>query len=302
MEVKMNKKRINLQILIILLITYMSVGQIFAQSDKKIAVMPLTCTHDDHGTTLEIENYLVDVLVNLKRFQIIERSQLDKILDEQKLNLDSDISDEDAVQVGKQLGIDYLILGSVLDVSTITTLRDDDDESSIMYKGKVSANIRVVSTETASIIGSITESDESHGPLNGADNPSEQLYSIAAKKLVLDTIKPKLCNLFPLQGYIIQIVGQKKKEIKAVIDLGSEKGIKKKDKFIVFRKFADVKHPVTGEMIPGRIEELGEAEVKFVDSSTAEVKIKIKKQENPVKVGDCVRSKKKKKSFWNKIS
>ena len=88
------------------------------------------------------------------------------------------------------------------------------------------------------------------------------------------------------------------KEVKALIDLGSEKGIKKKDKFIVFRKGEDIKHPVTGEMIPGRIEELGEAEVKSVDIATAEVKIKTKKK---IQIGDCIRSKEKKKSFWKKI-
>ena len=85
----------------------------------------------------------------------------------------------------------------------------------------------------------------------------------------------------------------------ALIDLGIEKGIKKKDKFKVFRKGGDIKHPVTGEILPGRILQLGEAEVQSVDLATSIVKIKDIK--GAIQIGDRIKAKEKKKSFWKKL-
>lgn len=116
-----------------------------------------------------------------------------------------------------------------------TIVEKPDNQGNKFYKGKVTASVRVVSTETAAIIGSLTESDFSHGGLSAGDRvASDQLIVMAAKNLMMDTIQPKLWNLFPLEGYVIQIQAQKGEEVEALIDLGSEKGIQNGDKFLVF--------------------------------------------------------------------
>lgn len=46
-------------------------------------------------------------------FTVIERSQLERILDEQKLNMSGALDQETLKQIGKVLGVDALVLGSV---------------------------------------------------------------------------------------------------------------------------------------------------------------------------------------------
>jgi len=274
----------------------LTVGSISGQGRERIAVMPVTGIPNDRGARLTLENSLVDVFVAMKRFDIVERAQLEKVIAEQQLSLTGMISDSAAVSIGKLLGTNYLILGSVTEA---TIVENPDNQGNRFYKGKVTASVRVVSTETAAIVGSLTESDYSHGALSAGDRvASDQLITTAANNLVMDTIQPKLWNLFPLEGYVIQIQGQKGEEVEALIDLGSDKGVRNGDKFIVFRQGESIKHPVTGQMIPGRIQELGEAEVKSVDIATSAVKIKTK---GAIQVGDRIKAKERKKSLWKKL-
>jgi TolB-like protein len=55
---------------------------------------------------------LTTALIQTNRFQVLERSQLDKILEEQALGLTGAIDDETAVDVGELIGIDAVVVGS----------------------------------------------------------------------------------------------------------------------------------------------------------------------------------------------
>lgn len=292
----MRTSKLFIAALLILTLSSLTMGDVFGQNRERIAVLPLSGVADDHGVKLAVENFLIDLFVAMRKFDIVERAQLEKILAEQQLSLAGAVSDSSAVTVGKLVGATYLVIGTISEAAIVEA---QDLNGNKVYKGKVTANIRVVSSETASIIGSLTEFDFSHGTLAGGEaQPSEQLVSMAAKNLVMNTMKPKLWNLFPLEGYVIQIQNQKSDEMEALIDLGSDNGIVKGDKFLVFRQNESIKHPVTGQIIPGKTQELGEAEVKSVDAAVSTVKIKAKV---PIQVGDRVKSKEKKKSFWKTL-
>ena len=55
---------------------------------------------------------LTTALITTNRYQVLERSQLDKILEEQALGLTGTIDEETAVDVGELLGIDAVVVGS----------------------------------------------------------------------------------------------------------------------------------------------------------------------------------------------
>ena len=61
---------------------------------------------------ITISEMLTTALIQSNRFQVLERSQLDKILEEQALELTGAIDEETAVDVGKLLGIDAVVVGS----------------------------------------------------------------------------------------------------------------------------------------------------------------------------------------------
>jgi curli biogenesis system outer membrane secretion channel CsgG len=60
-----------------------------------------------------VSDLLVDRLVKDGTFSVIERSRLDAILAEQNLGLSGRLDANTAAQVGRILGVDAVILGSV---------------------------------------------------------------------------------------------------------------------------------------------------------------------------------------------
>ena len=80
--------------------------------DSKIAVVHVS----DNG--LGIASLVIDEvefnLVSTKRFTIVDRTTLDLIQEEQKLQMSGDVSDGDVVQIGELSGANVVIAGSVI--------------------------------------------------------------------------------------------------------------------------------------------------------------------------------------------
>ena len=56
---------------------------------------------------------LTTALVKAGKFNVIERQELDKVLDEQKLGASGLVIAESAPKVGKLLGVELLVIGSI---------------------------------------------------------------------------------------------------------------------------------------------------------------------------------------------
>jgi TolB-like protein len=61
-------------------------------------------------------------LVGTKKFRVVERSQMQKALEEQKLHLTGVIDDKTAVEVGKLVGADFIVVGSVVKIGSSYTI------------------------------------------------------------------------------------------------------------------------------------------------------------------------------------
>lgn len=258
------------------------------EARKRIAIMPVTGVRNDYEARTTVESGLADIFVQLKRFEVVERSQIQSILQEKQFSQSGLVDESNAVSAGQVLGVDYLILGSVNEVTSVKS-------GTAMYRAKVSAVLKVVSTANAAIIATVSGSEYSHGALSGeAYLDLNTAVPRAAKKLVSIELKNKLWTLFPLEGYLISLSGSEE----GLIDLGEEQGVSKGDKFSIIRQGASIRHPVTGALLPGPIVELGTGEVSSVDQATAQVKLKLKQG---VQVGDRIRMKEREKSFWDKV-
>ncbi|MEW6556854.1 MAG: CsgG/HfaB family protein [Elusimicrobiota bacterium] len=62
-----------------------------------------------------VSNILIRKLVNTKKFKVIEREQLDKILQEHKLKLSGVIDQESRLELGKILDVELLLIGKVIE-------------------------------------------------------------------------------------------------------------------------------------------------------------------------------------------
>ena len=78
---------------------------------KRIAILPINAADKDYGgyaygtLTVMFENSL--------KYDMVERKQIDKIIQEQDLQLSGMVSDETAVSIGKLFGAQVIIIGEI---------------------------------------------------------------------------------------------------------------------------------------------------------------------------------------------
>ena len=90
------------------------------QPSSKIAIVYVTS--QDIDSTEFIANELEFIMVN-RGFTIVDRSQLDKIRQEQNLHLSGEVDDDTAVSIGKIAGANIIITGSVTGADATKRLR-----------------------------------------------------------------------------------------------------------------------------------------------------------------------------------
>lgn len=90
-------------------------------------------------------------------YTIVERSRLQKVLTEQKLNASGILNENDIVKLGKILGVDAIISGSVSysHKDEKSSRKNSDNTYTYVYKRTVTteSRMRILSVETGEIIG-----------------------------------------------------------------------------------------------------------------------------------------------------
>lgn len=126
-----------------------SIGPVAGQTDvPTVAVMDFSSfMMGDGGASVNLGKAISAMLVTefsgRDGMRIVERAQLNDLLREQDLNLSGRIEEADAIEVGKMLGVQYVLHGQV--TSIVDNLRMD---------------IRAVDVETSEIITVMKKSDK----------------------------------------------------------------------------------------------------------------------------------------------
>ena len=104
---------------------------------KKVALFPFVWADGktDIGSNVVSER-LTTRIVRLGKLEVIERTLLNKVLAEQKLQITGVVSPESAKELGKILGVDAIITGTLIDIA-----------------GSVEVNARIISAETGQVLG-----------------------------------------------------------------------------------------------------------------------------------------------------
>src|SRR3954449_8668746 len=66
-----------------------------------------------HGGAEAAQDVFVTELVKSGKFRVVEREQLEALMKEKNLSLSGDVDPKTAVRIGKLLGVNYLLTGSV---------------------------------------------------------------------------------------------------------------------------------------------------------------------------------------------
>ncbi len=200
-----------------------------------IAILPFVANNLG-GELAEVNllDKLTTVFVNLNRFKVIERAQLEKILEEQKLGLSGVLDASTAAQIGKGLGVDAVVCGSVVRAGNTATI-----------------DARLVDTESAAIVT--------------AKDALTKNLSLAALNELIAEVAGKIKSDMPLiSGYVIKVEGER-----LTLDLGRAHNVRKGMKCHVYREGEPIVHPVTNQVIGKAIDELCEIQLQEVFESYA---------------------------------
>jgi len=176
-----------------------------------------------------VQRFLSSAFVNQKRFNILERQELNKLLEEQRLSQEDIFNQDTAVKLGRMMAAEGIILGDI-----------------IATEGSVEIVGRMVDTETSLILA---EKDVYwEGQIR------------AGFKDTLAGLALKFAQQFPLcEG---SVINSKAKEV--LFNLGSENAICPGMKFLAFRETNPVIDPDTGQSLGTDTEVLGVLSAKEI--------------------------------------
>lgn len=203
---------------------------------------------DEFGSKVVTEKVISD-LVKLRRFFVVERSSLQKVIEEQKLAMTGMVDVSTVAQVGKLVGADAILMGSV-------TVAD----------GFTKVTVRVIEVETGETIAV-------------GENQTEGT-SLADIDPLFNAVAAQIFNDLPLyEGYVVMVENDT-----IMIDLGLNHHIRKGTRVIAFRPGKEIVHPVTGKLLGSKVTKLGTAVITQLqqDLSTAILLV----TEGSISIGD----------------
>ena len=302
-----------------------------AQQKKRVAVMnfdyatvqnyvsSLFGTNQDVGKG--IADILVDKLVSDGAYSVIERKELDKILNEQNFSNSDRADPASAAKIGRVLGVDAIVIGS------ITQFGRDDKKSEIgggavknplgrfgiggVERSKATAVVqitaRMIDTSTAEILASVQGKGEesrggtgilgSGGSYGGmaagaldmrSKNFSETVLGAAVNKAVVEVahgLDQKAGALPTREVTIDGLVADAAADGTLIINVGTRAGVKVGDKLAIKRTGRTITDPATGKVIRRIEENVGTVTITEADAQSAVGKFSGAGQP---KVGDTV--------------
>lgn len=109
--------------IVLILFLLMSNCFLYASSKVSIAILPFSgTTIGDFKENLDLSHELTKALLKSDKLIIVERQQIDKILDEISLSLSGLVDDISVIKSGKFSSYDYLINGKFLSTQNNITL------------------------------------------------------------------------------------------------------------------------------------------------------------------------------------
>ncbi len=229
-----------------------------------------------HNIGTGLADMLVTELVKTGKFQVIERKELDEVLKEQGLGMSGAVTPQSAAQVGKLLGVELIVLGSVSEFGekksglggSIGRLGIGGKFSKRTARAVV--DIRLVNTSTGEIVLAETaEGKESSTSLDGIrvedinfGNPTQWDNTIlgkASRKAIDKCVKfiEKAMENIPWQGKIIKANPDGTVYMKP----GSAGGVKPGMEFVVYRKGEELIDPDTGLSLGSEEQMIGKIKV-----------------------------------------
>jgi curli biogenesis system outer membrane secretion channel CsgG len=328
-ELSMRKKFWSEAIAMVVLLSVL-VPAAGAQHKKRVAVLNFdyatvqTTVSAVFGTNVDvgkgISDLLVQQLVTDGKYSLIERNAIDKILSEQNFANSDRADSATAAKIGKILGVDAVIMGSITQFG-----RDDQNKT---YGGGVSAlnkfgigglqkreakavvgiTARLVDTSTGEILAAVTGTGESArkgtslaGAGGGGGNAAGGGYDMTSKNfgetILGEAVHQAVTQMATQLDAKADALPARKVEFSGlvadvsgstiILNVGRSSGVQVGDTVDISRPVRTVKDPATGKVIKTVTNKMGSATITEVDSDSATANYS---GSAPAKVGDAAKS------------
>lgn len=203
---------------------------------------------------------VTNAFVKLKRFKVLSRKDVEKLMNEQNFQMSDNVNMETTVQMGNMLGAAFMVMGQMQNVSA-TEIKDEKGQSTNSYTAKVEIQLRIVDISTgeilaskdfkgdkgegaagaAAVLGGLMKAAGAKGgtgtavaTIGGSNTPANAAFSALneAEKKIYEWAK----TAFPVEGEIFEILKEDKKgsAVKVNITCGKDIGVNKNDAFKVY--------------------------------------------------------------------
>ncbi len=210
----------------------------------------------NHGHLERISDDIIMGLNNSKRFTLLEREEVDQVLDEKTFEAIASGGDIQA-RLGELAGADYLIHGELINFYIDTKRKKVPymDEVQVISTTHVEGTFRIVDVHTGAIISS--EKITINGKLKGI-NDSTQIISKMITQFSTRAVAKIVARLYP-----IKVMGSSA-DGAVYLNRGADSGLKVGEHYIVMRPGQALIDPDTGQSF-------GQAESKIATIRVTEV-------------------------------
>lgn len=207
---------------------------------------------------------LITEMVKTGKFIVIERDKINKLLEEQKLNMTGALDPATVAKMGRILGLNAIVTGAVSNFGVRTTGSEYILAQSKRQEATCTVDIRVVDTETGQILYADSGkgvSKVSSGGVLGLGTKGGYAESIegdalrAALSQLAENITSQV-NRKPWSSRIVQVA-----QGKVYLNAGTESGLSVGQKLRVYSQGPEIKDPDSGMVLGREEEELGEMEI-----------------------------------------
>lgn len=231
------------------------------------------------------QDMLVTELVKSGKYRVIEREQLQAIMQEKNLSLSGEIDPKTAVKAGKLLGVEYIVTGALTELGVAN--RGASVPGGILgrfqpsvrvgsQKMDASIDARMINTTTGEIVWADTAKEETSdasvyvaGAGGGVDDKRKLdrvlrpvVVKLAASMAKADAPTSGLGGAGDASGVAGKIA--KVEGGSVFLNVGAEAGIKEGQEFDVYRVGNVIKDPDTGEVLGSDETKVGKVRISKV--------------------------------------
>ena len=227
--------------LVSVIMSFMTIS--YASAQKNIGIIGFQNTSGCRGIEKIMQTALLVELAKNNNFRIVDRGNLDKILNEQSLSRTGVIEKDSAVQMGRVSRINYLLTGSVLETAAALPGKVPMVGVSVFWELIDTTSGAVLSAATVTgTVNKILQQEKGNKSWRMPPAAYAKAAQNAAEK-ICESLEENL-NMPMLSASVASIYGNS-----IYIDVGANKQVKPGQVFCVYQDGLPIHDPDSGEIL-----------------------------------------------------